>query len=233
MLKTTIETDADRNVNSMLQAVIKAPHDDTLRLIYADALEERGDGDDALWATTIRHAVRWEVEGWRKSWVALRGGKESFEKDVHETIKKLAKSPVVSNKIRDYYPFRSWAHWYKGFIDEAYPHDLREWEDLSGVLYWHPEQVEKGKDWEMHEGGIYLHERPRPCPPTAHPVQKVRFSQRPPLGTWGADSDRNSTLYFLGDGDITEAELPNGKYDQDEIVRILLDKRWPHLTFEW
>lgn len=237
MLKTTIETEADKNVNSMLQAVIKAPHDDTLRLIYADALEERGDGDDVLWATTIRHAVRWEAEGWRQNWVAMRDDKKSFERDVNATIKKLGKNPVVTTGVADYYPFRHWAHWHKGFIDEVYPHDLAEWERLAEVLYWHPDQTVTVRDWEETGGGILVRnfEKPRPCPPTAHPVRKVVFSRRPPLGTWGRGSNSNSTLYFLGDGDPAEpdVELPNGQYDQDQIVRICLDKRWPHLTFEW
>lgn len=243
MLRTLIETDDDRRVNELLRQIITNPGEDTLRLVYADALEERGDGDDALWAATIRHAVKWNAENLYEAsdWSKV----SAFELECRRTINALAGSPLFSSGKNLYYPFKPWAYWRRGFVAEVRMLDLGEWREVEKYLYWHAGQTEKYLDWAtgaedpMYHGtgDIYTRrelERPRPCPATAQPVQCVKLARRPELRSWGRGQSRNGYCYFLGEGDPPgpDVEVQLGT-PEDDVIRLCLDQHWPTVTFEF
>jgi uncharacterized protein (TIGR02996 family) len=177
-----VMTGQDVTINNLLKQIITTPEDDTVRLAYADALEERGAGDDALWAANVRYMVTWLREGY---YGQLTTPDRRLELSVNQVIRELKQKPLFTTNTPGhwgdggYRPFHHlWDHWDRGFIDEATADDFAEWVRVAEFLYWHPGRACRcagtGRDavWE-DRCGTCDGTGTLPCPPTAHPIRKV------------------------------------------------------------
>lgn len=154
-------------VNLLLRQVISNPDDDTVRLAYADALEERGQRDDVLWATNIRYMIKWNRGDYS---IGVEYDPE-WEVEIQKVIKALKKKPLFVCGGKRFLPFNGYDlrtdEWRRGFIYKVNVDTFEDWVSLSQYLYWNPSSQDE-------------------CPPTAHPVETVEIlvgkPDRPPGG---------------------------------------------------
>lgn len=154
---------------AFLSAICAEPGDDTVRLVYADWLEESGEPD---YAAFVRESVR-DGKEWTLSKNGLANTALMFEKRRLRVPDEFANGTlfVVS----------------RGFVSRV-TCTAEDWLKHADALSWHPSQtVPYGYDSE----------RPRPCPSTAQPIRRVALTTCPmsayrtwrihhPVGTeWG------------------------------------------------
>jgi uncharacterized protein (TIGR02996 family) len=168
-------------LNQLLRSIIEHLDEDTPRLMYADALDERGDLGDASRAAFIRLQIemfRTPSKGhgkgvyWRSSCMARAG--RLCELMLREApLKWHLLSPVQD--------------WERGFLRDV----QCSWNQFllyRSLFYWHPAEsvqcpgcpaCKKGWIYTGKDGMKWIKCRaPVPCPDTAHPVRTVRLTDR-------------------------------------------------------
>lgn len=189
-----------------VSSIIANRGDDTPRLAYADWLDERGGPGDAARAEFIR--VQCELESYgspvpntdrvcefaHRERVILHNHEwnwlHAISSELHRGSTDLKKS--VTHWL---YPHV----WRRGFLAEL-TINTEAWSEIADAMVWHPNDTEwcqtcRGKpvSWKDNisqldcatcDGKRVI---PRPCPPTAQPIERVTLTTLPQLGdgeTW-------------------------------------------------
>lgn len=188
------------DLSALLAAVIADPEEDTVRLAFADAIEEAGQAERAEFIRndvkgfTPEHPEYVEGRGWKMTWpqklhaFAFPGFRAiGWDKDyvcyTHNDGTKSVKRVDVKFD--------------RGFVCEVRC-TAEDWLRHADAIFWHPSQtvacgVCQGHGivyWPAPEGVAIQVECarcdgtgriPRPCPPTAHPIREVTLTTMPQL----------------------------------------------------
>lgn len=188
---------------ALLAAILAAPDDDAPRLVYADWLEEHGEETRAEFIrmqinmARCRMCHRKDGTERRDSYAAHCGRCVPGRRRVEDLLEAHADSWLrTADTIR--------REWHRGFV-ESVTCAAADWMAHGDSLSWHPDQTDPcpeprdpkwgvfhnptrgGLDFDpikTHKGCLRCEGKgrvPRPCPPTAQPVEEVR------LTTWPAE----------------------------------------------
>lgn len=211
-------------LNAILRQIIIEPDVDLHRLVYADALDERGEPGDAEYAEFIR--------------ADLDGGTANPQRNKlwFDYI-----APVHAPKIT------GWAdgdRWKRGFC-EGIESAAAAFLTHADSLIWHPSQTIECPECQgrkrvrlnfgLHEPTLRYGDCPRcsakgrvtrPCPPTAQPIRKVT------LTTEVAFNDYRT--YFTIIGDPAREQIPAAVMEAvspDTLGDVIFRYRFPGVEF--
>ena len=197
---------------AMLAAVLADPEDDTVRLVYADRLQERDEPGDAERAEFIRVQVAWEhvgkAEGCKISPLTDndRYGTHSpafcdcchLAQRQRELWAEFGWQWVEAQSVLeewDVLPFGERIRWVRGFV-HSITCSAEDWIAHADAIFWHPEQtMECGhcvgrrpgspQAWKMNHPCRVCWGKtriPKPFVATAHPIREVSLTTWPDGG---------------------------------------------------
>jgi uncharacterized protein (TIGR02996 family) len=261
---------------AFLRAVLAAPDDDTVRLVYADWLEEHGGevecggcrGEGWYWSDDARsyrsdchpcsgtgrvpnsNAERAEFIRVQCELERLRGRRDSLGRRIgHVHAVKIRELDRRAGELWDAatrLAIDTTVFWpvtvRRGFVEEV-ACDGASWLARGDELVWSPGQTVEcpspscsklypGRlrtDWHWEcdvcagTGRV-----PRPCPPTAQPVVRVRLTTWP---EWETRSDRSLALRLHGRDRWHDIPLGADQVSRGSIVAKLLAAEWPGVEF--
>ncbi len=215
---------------AFLTAIRANPFDDSIRLVYADWLQENG---REAWAALIRVQIELSrpapprpmsmtidlystdehvrmVDEWRKD-QRLRPEFERCEREILATFR----PPLPTGWVLG---------WGFGHVTRGERGDLFFRRGLA------ERAVCDGSVWLDDGDAVLAH----------HPVERVRLTTRPAYGEFGRRLGRDGVTEYLHSFGTTAAEDPNAlwiEYQPDDsatgrVLLQLLARRWPTISFE-
>jgi uncharacterized protein (TIGR02996 family) len=135
-----VEDTAVTNVDLMLKAVLAEPDEDTVRLAYADALDEAGGEEDTLRAELIRLMIdiNKEQPDFRLDWgMNSKVYSESADHRIRRSVE-LVRLMFKANffitqplSIKKTMPeYHSYSVWRRGFVEE-YVESIKGWDEVA------------------------------------------------------------------------------------------------------
>lgn len=243
------------DLNLLLRAVIENPDEDTPRLMYADAIQERGEPGDVEIAELIRHQINGAV-------------------GIRERLERLnAARPHLTSRFPSSQPacyawgFYQHANYdptdndpYTISIDRGFAHTIVTDADTflrhADAMIWHPDSKDRcDKCFEFGNRGVVSNPRPRkgssaivlcptcggtrhvprPCPPTAQPIRRVVLTTVEWIDNSRGDNDWRIVGYHRStthDAVYAQVEKIQASGRPWDIMTAIYECLWPGVEFE-
>jgi uncharacterized protein (TIGR02996 family) len=216
-----METDVTKyaNYQGLLAAVCSDPDDDTVRLVFADWLEEHSCPERAefirVQCELARMPAGWPISGDASQEVDKYKSLRDCERELLEAFGADWAASVAIHTATDWHSHGTYRenhesewkwYWSRGFISHI-SLTAADWLKHADALYWRPGQRVaypecKGTGWTQQEKSCPVDHVAaentidglvrfilRPCPDTAQPLRKVVLTTRPDRGVGGMENE--------------------------------------------